>query len=817
MKKIGLSWKKIRNKFNLLSFIIVPVVGAISLGSYNNLGTQTNNLNPISSSLNAIDSSTSSTTTYSMTATKETVSWWGTKTPNQVTNDDIKGLITATPATGSTVTINVTVLPVTQSNIVKGYVNFIVAEVSVNSNGDVTNSYATPPTGKNTNDTDFSASGISVSTSKIWSTQSFDGLIQASKYNYAWVDDTDIANYLKNFKGTTLTANDVWLNMLDHTNNNMPPLKDDSMTNEPSTVITVNNTDSTYGIWSINVKSENTQNDQFVDSSNGMQLDRIVRGVAPTDSSGAQMVLESNSNIGTKTISDSSLFDGAENNSNVSTLTASQFVSPSGGNSALINMFTKGTGIGDEPIVDLAYAGKKYKIDGSGETTNGVTITDSSSTTSIEANKLTVSAINTIPNDNNGSLQVILTYTTLDVYSNSYVSTSSTLSWPAGTFKTNPNANKDFTFSWKNQNDISQLGTSYDIVNSFKKNQANTIFTKVFSNQFFDGTNDSYVQDRDVNIDYVGGSTVDAGGNYISSSSNSQITITLTFKGLSGFTYTEGGQSMEGLRTTATFQLNAYQINSGLTIAWNTNANLFTANPTFNELTPSDVSQRVMAGTLQDSAFYTLATQSGTVQTSYYPDNKNGALTVYVSQIVINGSSVTRNLYTQIYTGFKATDSDNQIVEYSWLPQDQVSESLLTIPLDQVTKSDVINLYLKNIGLFENLTLNDSNVTIIPVTNSGINYLNIQVYLPMWNQSSTGITRGDQVFYTNLYGFSQTQEVNSTKFNPPKDYTALISVSASSVICVSLASVLIAFISRRARIRKFKEKKVKKDTKVKNV
>ncbi|MDE5553361.1 MAG: hypothetical protein K2I67_02330 [Malacoplasma sp.] len=817
MKKIGLSWKKIRNKFSLLSFIIVPVVGVVSLGSYNNLGIQTNNLNPISSSLSAIDSSTSSVANYSMTASEDAVSWWGTKTPNQVTNDDIKGLITVTPTQGSTVTINVTVLPITQSNIVKGYVNFIVTEVSVDSSGNVTNSYATPPSGKQTTDTNFSELGISVPNNKIWSTQSFSGLIQASKYNYAWVSDTDIANYLKNFKGTTLTQNDVWLNMLDHSNNNMPPLKDDSIgNNEPSTMITVNNIDSSYGIWSINVKSNNTQSDEFVNSTN-MQLDRTVRGVAPTNSSGAQMVLESSSNIGTKSISDPSLFDGATSNSNVSTLTASQFVSPTGGNSALINMFTKGTGIGDEPIVDLAYAGKKYKIDGSGETTNGVTITDDSSATTIEANKLTVSAINTIPNDNNGSLQVILTYTTLDVYSNSYISTSSTLSWPAGTFKTNPNANKDFTFSWKNQNDISQLGTSYDIVNSFKKNQANTIFTKVFSNQFFNGTSDSYVQDRDVSIDYVGGSTVDAGGNYISSSSNSQITITLTFKGLSGFTYTENGQSMEGLRTSATFQLNAYQINSGLTIAWNTNANLFTANPTFNELTPSDVSQRVMAGTLQDSAFYTLATQSGTVQASYYPDNKNGALTVYVSQVVTSGNSVTRNLYTQIYTGFKATDSDNQIVEYSWLPQDQVSESLLTIPLDQVTKSDVINLYLKNIGLFENLTLNDSNVTIIPVTNSGINYLNIQVYLPMWNQSTTGITKGDQVFYTNLYGFSQTQEVNSTKFNPPKDYTALISVTASSIICVSLASVLIAFISRRARIRKFKEKKVKKDTKVKKV
>lgn len=752
-----------------------------------------------------------------MDVTQDTVSWWGQKTPSQVTNDDIKGLITATPATNSTVTINVTILPITQSNIVKGYVNFVVTEVSVDSSGNVTNSYATPPSGKQTNDTDFSASGVTVPKNKIWSTQSLTGLIQASKYNYAWNTDTDIANYLKNFKGNTLTASDVWLNMLDHTNNNMPPLKDDSSSSsDPYTEITVSNTDSTYGIWSITVSSQNTQDDQFINTTN-KQLTRIVRGVAATNPSGSQMVLESNSNIGTKTISDPSLFDGATSNSNVSSLTASQFVSPSGGNSALIDMFTKGTGIGNEPIVELAYAGNKYKIDGSGTTNNGVTTTDDSSATAIEATKLVVSAINTIPNDNNGSLQVILTYTTLDVYSNSYISTSSTLSWPAGTFKTNPNANKDFTFSWKNQNDISQLGTSYDIVNSFKKNSTNNIFTKVFSNQFFNGTNDSYVQDRDVNIDYVGGSTVDAGGNYISSSSNAQITITLTFKGLSGFTYTDNGQSMEGLRTSATFQLNAYQINTGLTIAWNTNANLFTANPTFNELTPSDVSQRVMAGTLQDSAFYTLATQSGTIQTSYYPDNKNGALTVYVNQIVTSGNSVTRNLYTQIYTGFKATDSDNQIVEYSWLPQDQVSESLLTIPLDQVTKSDVINLYLKNIDLFENLTLNDSNVTIIPVTNSGINYLNIQVYLPMWNQSTTGITKGDQVFYTNLYGFSQTQEVNSTKFNPPKDYTALISVTASSVICVSLASVLIALISRRARIRKFKEKKVKKDTKVKNI
>lgn len=810
MKKISLSWKKIRNKFYIVSFVIVPVVGATVVSSYNALNTS-NNLTSVSSDLNAIDSTNNSRGTYTMTATQDTVSWWGQKLPEEVKAEDIRSLIGVTANNGDQITANVNILPITKENIVGGYVNFFVAETAIAADGNVTTAYATPPTNVATTDTNF-GDGITVPTNKIWSTKSFAGLIKGQPYNYAWVSDEEISSYLKNFSGQTLTADDVWLNMLDHTNNNMPPLSTDEGvgTTDPQTVITVTAVDPTYGIWKISVSSLNA--DSGFDTTGVKTLEKVVRGVAATNVDGSTMKLEQNvTNLSNLTISDATLFNGATDNAQVSTLTASQFVSPIGGETALIDLFTKGTGVGSNPLIDLAYAGNKYKVDGSGELISGSALTGDSA---ITANELSVTSINAIPNDSQGSLEVVIKYKTLDVYSNTYVEETKVLSWPANTFKINEFANSEFTFSWKAESQVQLLGTSYDIVNAFKKNADNSAFVQTFSNQFFIGTSDTYNTEREVNIDYSAGST-ESNGNYVSGTEDKTIVVTLTFKGLPGFTYTDAnGQQQVGFQTTATYTLKGYEYYANettLKITWKTQTNLFNENPTFYEYTPSEITSRIMRGTVSNDVFYSSVGENGTIEVSYYPNNKEGTLTVYVTQIMPSTTnSSSRYLYTQTYQGFKKNNSDSEVVEYSWIPQSEIPSTLLNTSLTKITKQQVINDYLKNIPLFENSVLDDTNVTIIPVITDTSSYLNVQVYISDYSETTN--TTG-KAFYTNIYGFMDTVSQNNTNFNPPKDYTALISIIASSVICVSLASVLVAMISRRARIRNFKTIDVSKKKK----
>ena len=239
-----------------------------------------------------------------------------------------------------------------------------------------------------------------------------------------------------------------------------------------------------------------------------------------------------------------------------------------------------------------------------------------------------------------------------------------------------------------------------------------------------------------------------------------------------------------------------------------------TSNPTWANITPSNLTYSLLVTNSgqyftspQTIPFFTspTITKLDDVTISLLPDDTNGTLTVLVSKNNTNNSALTSTngyIYSQMFVGFLKTSTTSQLTSYSWLAQDDVSQSLLSIPLSTITKSDVIDLYLKNIALFANGTLTQNNVQIFPDVSD--NSLTVEVTLPFYNQEDITTTNAQKTFLTRLTGFINNQYDNESDFKPPKNLTAVISVSIAVILSFVLGSVLFAILLRRARLRNFK-------------
>ena len=877
---------KLRKKILILStfgiasaFSVCTGVGLLNV-SISNTNTD-KDIKKVGTSLNALDNSSTTTNqskaTFSVNKAPTTIL---NKTADKVLNSDIEAILT--PSTTIT-NFSVVILPITQKNINEGYVNFLVfetyqigdtyktelADASKSKDNDSSSgNYKSDDKINNSILAKYANSSSSVSDTNVFSTKKITSLssvgdnkepwITPEKYNLSWASDDYLKQYITN-KTTDLTPEDVWNNFFSE-NNYLPPLKttttdskDSSSNSDQYTEIKVSKvdangtiSDSNTGIYKVEISIYNTTKNSwtyepttFTSSSSSYTITKYFGGFLKSDGTRDNISINIEQSIGSWTIPNlSTFYYGSSGTKTVNSLSASEFINPVGGTSALISMFDSGTGLkknssdgNSTPIITYKFNGTPYNFYNS---SNDNSSSDSSTNNQgilgeIQKNKknIKITNIQAIPDDTTGSLKLIFYYNGYSIYSDSVVSQIYTYTYPAGTFAASSNPDQNSIFTWKNINTLSDdgLSTSYDIVNEFNKNKDNVEFVRLFTNQFLDASSDILEMPRTAIITYgtdttkISDPTISSSTNdYSSDTSSTSICIQLTFNNWSK------QEKSKTFVTSYTFPNYKYTYNStdsskktddSLTLSWKTSNDVIKENPSYAATSPSEIVYNLLSSTSSGSNSYTkfftgTSLNSSQLAVSYLPDNTNGTILVYVSRRTDqnSGSSdsstsqLNAHVYSQLFVGFKKSASSGGIMSYSWLPQDDVSLELLSIPLSRVTKADVMKYYLDNISLFKDRTLTEDDVEIIPDISSSS--LTVKVTINDFNKDDISITSSNQTFLTKITGFVSSTHTNDTVFSPPKNLTAVISVSAATLISVTLGIVLCGMLIRRARIRDFK-------------
>lgn len=806
---------KFKNKVCTLISAIVGTTIAVSIPFINNKNNSTHILN---SNLNAWGNGGSNATDEAVmqlefkseNELELDLKDFVPKKPNEFSNEDIKLFLKTKIGSSLGSSWYVQIEKLTNEDIVNGKIKFKVFQNKRKSDG----SYEKVVIQNNSND--------------IWDTSSATQLskyILTSKYKFAWANDEDLKSF---FENTTVTAETLdKKTVLDNLVSKDAVLPDESKIN-----VTFDN----VGTSTINLKNS------FPRASNGARkvtisfsgvqdsewegnkkpetsnLTNTFRGFKVGDSY-SDMLMEANNDfvLANATLIDAQnkLFPGLlSNGGKISELTPSQFVSvveqDLNNPTTFFNMITKGENIGNKPLVNITYMGSK--------TTDNdffnITGLDSSETFSIKK-------IRTIPNDSNGSLQLIYTYDAIDIFTNKKVQKEFKQFFPANSFNTSQDANKILDFSWKADESLLPIGSSYNLVNLYKNNSTESTYLKELTNEFFIGSKDSYNQNRIVSIDYKSGGNDNSRSYEPIVSNESEVKITLTFDSWNGATYTdESGQVKKGFKTEKIFNLNYYKIggdgSTPISINWKKQNDFISSNGSFVYELPSDIVRRIEkkqnetnSNVIRKNVFYTLDNlQSLEVNEVFIPDDNNGLIKVIIE--VYQGTGKNRKslgVFSNIYTGMKKSDNSSSVLEFSWVPDVGINPELLSKPIIEVTKEDVIQYYLNEISLFENrsLTANDVELEIIPDAN-GVEYLKINVTIPMFDQDKNNVDIQSKTFTTKITGFAKISAKGDNKVTPESDVTAIVSIPiAATTTCVFLV-ILNSMILRRSKIRKFKTK-----------
>lgn len=722
------------------------------------------------------------------------------KTPEEFTNEDIKLFVKV--SSGSASNWYVVKEEVTQDDMVKGVVRFRVYQNVRQTDG----TYQKTPIKLTTNN-----NGTSTSVD-VWSTEPYTDVskyIVKNAYRLIWAPGNELVEF---FQSTQLTANDltkeIVLNNLISRESSLP--SNDQITVEFADISTEA---TSYGTKKVIVKYTDVDKKQKTS-------EKIFRGFKTTNGLSNEMTLNfTTENISDWTITDRSVFNGAlePGQNKISDLTASEFVSvidntdPTN-QKALLEMLNKGKYIGNKPIAKIQYMG--LDLDN----------TDFNNKTGLTASDHYIQEVRTIPNDVDGSLELLYTFVGINIYTGEKELQEAKQTFPAGTFKVNQDANKILQFSWYAQEALMPLGGSLDMVNSAKKNSDNPDFLRFLSNQFFAGTQDTYDKERTVEIDFENGSTLnDATGNYEPTVSNEDsIRITLTFDSWNGAFYTDtDGTVKQGFKTSKVFKLEGYNVENN-TVNFKTQAEFIASNPTYVYTSPSSIVMEIKEAenpndptiNTKQAAFFTLG-ENNTFkhEVSYLPNNRDGTISITVSFYEEIGGNNSRNYkgsYFRIFSGMKKTPENSDILEFTWIPSTGINPELLSIPIDEVTKTDVIDYYLINIPMFANKTLNENNVDIKV---EGDSTLKVDVTIFNFDQANPNITPSEQKFFTKISGFASTKYTSDANIIPPQDLTALISIPIATIITCILVFVLVSMVSKRARIRRFKRESKPKKTK----
>lgn len=756
---------------------------------------------------------------------------------NQITEKMIESVLTVSSQTptphlnGTISSFNVSILPVTEKNLSEGSVDFLICEVVKESSGTYKTQFATSSNNNGINIdssilNQYKIENTSATNNNVFSTSMFSNLnswILKKNYEIKWKTDAEIKDYILNKKTEGLTKEDVWNNLID--NSILPPLLESSSGQTPSTNIVVteetSNGASGLGLYKIVITINGTQNTQPKNSSTKYLGGFLKSGKRNT------FELSGNIDISNITITKEGLFNVGDQLSTSSTklnqLTASEFVSPNGGNDVLMKILANGENLSinnSDKIIYLKYGNNTISFNNK-STTPKLQSTNAETPSNVgdAKNKTKIKKIDAIPNDSNGSLQLIVYYDCFDVYSGTIKETNSIFNFPKSTFKINPNANKDLFVTWKEVDSLKNMNYSYEVINEWYKNRNNEEFSRMFSNNFLETTKSVKELPRTVEIDYgaVGGVPVN---NELTSNSDNTVRVKLTFDnwGSIGKAYTiENIYAFDGYK----YGENEANKTDVLNFQWKSNSKVFEENKSFTELTPSTAALNLITEYgnsptgLYNKFILGNASSASNVEVSLCPDDANGTLTVYARKKSDNGSATSANnhIYQQMYVGFKESNIESGITSFSFIPQSEVSEELLSIPIEDVTKQNVIDLYLKKIDIFNDNILTEDNVSITPINDDINPRLEVSVVIESFDQSRPDVTKEQQTFVTVISGFSKSTSNNLTKFDPPKDLTAIISIVSAVVFSVSLGVTFIALMVKRAGIKSFDNDLKEKDKK----
>lgn len=817
----------------LLSLSAVSAGAIISATStnQNHLNTSINNINTRGFETEGGGAESNTTFNYITDEEAKNLDWYGKYNVEEFSklenaNDLIKQLVKPSTTTNFTVEINE---EITEEMKTTPFLEFSVTWNKNNGDG----SYEQKPVSPN-----GSKNAGTESTYK-WNTKSLTGLFKSTKYQVVWNDNETIKKYIlsENRQVSQIHPSDVTKYLISPSSNLPENFENMIKINQNNQ----NGNNTQYGVLDVSFQNSNKNNNSDWPD-NKLPDSKKFRGFIGSDNQRHEVQIKSTvtsiTNITATQPTEGqadpfgTVFQGLENR-NISSLTPSQFVSVVGnsetnGNEALIKMLTEGkflsngNGTSDNNLkfIDIEYMGKSYTASDF-ESTTGIKGSTNSRESTMQ-NKIEVVGVRTIPNDTDGSLQIVYTVNTFDVYTSSYTTTDFIQSFAANTFKTSSTHSETLSFEWKDSNSIpNNLGSTFDIVNEFRaKSDKDSTFRKSFTNMFFNGSNDVYDKDRKATIDYRTGhnGSTDDNGNWVSTNQDASITVTVIFDDWGGAVYKDtDGTYKKGFKSTSTFYIGIYQYDTQYQRpSWVGNDQLFNSNAAYKEMTPSQVTYSISNSQSDNSPFYseynpTVGTSSTTIM---IPNDSEGIITVKLVLTVPkdNTRATAENLiFSQTYTGFKQDNSDNNFQEFGWIPASEVDPQLLAIPIYLVKKSDVINLYLNKIPLFASLNISEDDVEIDSYvdSNTGVGVLKVSVHISSFNQAASNQSNVGTTVQNTISGFSTVNSSNLANINPPVDNTALISVSCAVLVSVMMSTVLLALISRRAKIRSFKVKKDK--------
>lgn len=628
------------------------------------------------------------------------------------------------------------------------------------------------------------------------------GLLLTDKYNFSWRTDREIGFFIDNtiLKPNELTK-EIVVNELVRLDGafKLPDLANISI--DVSDVST--NSMSLYGVAKLVINFANTPADSWDNNAIPSLANRtiILRGMNNSLNQKSAMVfseLKNSQDIGSIVITDKNIFGDflLDNENKISDLYPSEFVSLNSSN--LINMFQKGTYLEmSTKLIDLNYMGLSISD------TNFANITGFSAN---DVSQLGLSEIISEPNDLDGSLKLIYKYKSFDIKSNDFIDYTISQIFAPKTFKINPDINKSLVFNWKSNSDVQELGSSYELVNSFHKtfdnsnltNEEKKAFLINYSNLFFNGSKDSYEKsDRNFTIDYKGGTKL-VNGEYIPVSTTpsdfNQLEIIITFDSWSGHIYTEttGGiaTKKDGLKQSITYSMPIYKYSSS-SISWRDNQSVADL---YSKL-PSEIAYDISTNVISTDRFFTI-TGLNSVQVIILPNDLLGSLNIKI----IGTAQSNQVVYQNVFTGFKLNNIGGEILQFGWLPQIELPQSITNQPIDLVKDADIIAYITANIPLLQSGVINDNDISIIREKNA----IYVRITFDFFNQELAA--PGNQVFMTKLVGFKEFLPGNEIfEQKEPINLTLIISVALASIIGIPLLVFLIILLVKYIKYSKNKK------------
>lgn len=830
-----------------IGYVISPIIA-----------TKENSISRVDVKTNSTPSTgTSGWQEETLTFTVEANPYWKQKIfAYDATNELIKDILKPNKQYGANYSVKL--LPITDDMKRQGYVEFVVKQIKNQyTNGVTTGTTITEfinPTSEwgktNSNGaagstinsgstTKVEVDGEQVDDSKIWSTKSKSLFLQ-QKYSFKWNSDSEIGDFLLKTDKKDLSSEDILNNFVSTADSTdlLPKETKGTFDQNFSTTSGFNTTSGTdtissqdakqFGVGEINVtfdsaagnKTGNNQDWVNGNKPSADQTKRIVRGLVGSDNKKHTVKLNlEDSSLNTfkntqlnldaiKKQNPAFSYSGTNSGSNqtvtISQLTPSQIINALNGDLTSLltttnyiansansssnpllpaiyvtymnkNAFTdpalpfKGTGLSKQK--NVPYVDENYNpiMNGDSESTTGETSVN---------NLMNITNVKGVANDAEGQLELKITYNYYDIYKNVLISDYEVPYTITG-LQVNESTDKNLFFGWKSVENLPFNSSSY-LEKLYTDNQNDQTYLKDLSNSLFFGSNDAYQMDRKVEI------TKNA-------RNKAELTVKLTFPYF-------GEEKEKVLQTTFKFATDT--ASSG--IKFKSKAVIEETVGSFSDKTPQSLINDISNGTYSSEIFVNEVNGVGGDQVILTPNASNDGIIV---QVISN--KVT---YWNAYNGFKKGQSGGYVYDFSFTPSNASNpdfDKLKNIPLQEITKQNVIDLYLKHLSPFNvsgsefSLTEDDVELVIDEKTGS----LTVKVLIHQFDQDKQDVNR---TFQSTLLGFNNQNLVDNNSFVKPLDLTIPLSATLAAVSTIALSVLLGISVKKRMKLKKAKKVHEKK-------